>query len=747
MKSTNSFCYRYLPIICLLLLVNILIDGASLFAQTGSATSEAVPSYATPSLGDQIEVTINIDVTNVNPPDEKLGSFTGTLDWNSGVLAYNSNSGILSGFTGVVNVSSGHIAFNGANPSGATGNITVLRITFDVVGPGTSILDLEYSAMAAATTFNSLLPILTVNDGEVRVVPEIEVQGNSIEIVDGDATPSVTDNTDFGNVPIPGGTHDHTFTIYNTGTADLTITTPVTITGTHAADFTVTTQPGNTVTPGSNTTFTVQFAPSAVGLRSATINITNSDADENPYDFAIQGTGTVPSVPEIEVQGNSIEIVDGDATPTTADDTDFGNALVDGGTVDHTFTIYNTGTADLTITTPVTITGTHAADFTVTAQPANTVTPGGNTTFTVRFDPSAVGLRSAAINISNNDADENPYYFAIQGTGTEPDIAVNPPSKDYGIVVIDSSESHSFWVKNEGTADLNVTGETLVGGDSTEFSIDQGQVPFTLAPGDSHEVVVSFNPTSEGTKATTLQFTSNDPDENPFDVSLSGTGTVPDIPDIIVNPTSWDYGDVVIDSSSSKSFWVKNEGTADLNVTGEALVGGDSTEFSIDQGQVPFTLAPGDSHEVVVSFNPTSEGTKATTLQFTSNDPDENPFDITLTGNCTRVKVIKIDTAIPSDYALQQNYPNPFNPITVIPYQLPKSSFITLEVYNIAGQLIETLVNERRNAGYYTVQWVASKVGSGVYLFRIQAGDPSSGSPKGQAGQVFSEVKKCVFMK
>jgi uncharacterized repeat protein (TIGR02543 family) len=144
----------------------------TLLSPSGSATSSAIPSNATPSIGQQIVVTISIDVSGVNLPDNALGSFTGSLDWNPSVLTYNSNSGLLAGFTGAVNVSqvsSGHIVFNGANASGATGNVTILRITFDVVGTGSSDLNLEYSAMAAAVTFGNLLPILTVSDGYVEV--------------------------------------------------------------------------------------------------------------------------------------------------------------------------------------------------------------------------------------------------------------------------------------------------------------------------------------------------------------------------------------------------------------------------------------------------------------------------------------------------------------------------------------------------------------------------------------------------
>jgi len=107
-------------------------------------------------------------------------------------------------------------------------------------------------------------------------------------------------------------------------------------------------------------------------------------------------------------------------TPSTSDDTDFGNVLVDGGSVEHTFTIENTGTADLILNgTPlVSVSGANPGDFTVTVDPNSTVASGGGTTnFSVQFDPSAEGYREAMISIDRLDASGNPYNFIVSGTG------------------------------------------------------------------------------------------------------------------------------------------------------------------------------------------------------------------------------------------------------------------------------------------------------------------------------------------
>ena len=127
----------------------------------------------------------------------------------------------------------------------------------------------------------------------------MSVEGNSVEIADGDNTPSLADHTDFGNADTAGGTVVRTFTIKNTGSADLNLTgTPkVEVGGTHVADFAVTTQPTTPVAASGEITFQVTFDPSATGLRTATLIITNDDTDENPYDFAVQGTGAVTPTP------------------------------------------------------------------------------------------------------------------------------------------------------------------------------------------------------------------------------------------------------------------------------------------------------------------------------------------------------------------------------------------------------------------------------------------------------------------
>jgi hypothetical protein len=98
-----------------------------------------------------------------------------------------------------------------------------------------------------------------------------------------------------------------------------------------------------------------------------------------------------------------------------------------------------------------------------------------------------------------------------------------------------------------------------------------------------------------------------------------------------------------------------------------------------------------------------------------------------------------IDDTAPQTYSLEQNYPNPFNPTTNIKYTIPREGNVNIEVYDITGKLVNTLVNQSMNSGTYNVTWNGTNnsgqnVVSGIYIYRIQAND-------------FVSVKKMILLK
>ena len=92
------------------------------------------------------------------------------------------------------------------------------------------------------------------------------------------------------------------------------------------------------------------------------------------------------------------------------------------------------------------------------------------------------------------------------------------------------------------------------------------------------------------------------------------------------------------------------------------------------------------------------------------------------------------DNNIPVKYDLLQNYPNPFNPTTNLEFGISELGFVTLKVYDILGKEVKTLVNEIKPAGTYIVVFDGSNLASGVYFYRIEAGE-------------FREIKRMILLK
>ncbi len=100
----------------------------------------------------------------------------------------------------------------------------------------------------------------------------------------------------------------------------------------------------------------------------------------------------------------------------------------------------------------------------------------------------------------------------------------------------------------------------------------------------------------------------------------------------------------------------------------------------------------------------------------------------TLHVSVSDVSAIENGNAVPTTFKLSQNYPNPFNPETTIKYQIPQNVYVTMEIYNINGQKIRTLVNEEKSSGYYTIIWDGKNdynmaVSTGLYFMKMKAGD------------------------
>ena len=175
------------------------------------------------------------------------------------------------------------------------------------------------------------------------------------------------------------------------------------------------------------------------------------------------------------------------------------------------------------------------------------------------------------------------------------------------------------------------------------------------------------------------------------------------VPDYIIFPLNGTIVDsfqyIAIDPDGDQVSYSMLSGPAGSNVNANGLF---TWKPTVDQ----------DEHIYTITVQATDGQLSTTTSQFI--------------GVSSKITGIAKSNNIPTEYNLFQNYPNPFNPTTSIQFAIPKESHVKLSVFNILGQEIQVLVNKNMNAGNYKINFNASKLNSGLYLYRIETADYTS---------------------
>jgi hypothetical protein len=278
----------------------------------------------------------------------------------------------------------------------------------------------------------------------------------------------------------------------------------------------------------------IGFKPSATNSRTAKLSIASNDADEQPFDIPLTGTGI--GVPEIGVETSSAaNLLDGSATVA------FGPVLLGPSGAAQTLTIRNHGSGNLSGLS-ATVDGAHASDYSVSALTGTSLAPGANMALTITFKPAAAGSRNAFLRINSNDADESPFDISLTGSGlTLPEIGLvkqdltalaDGATLAFGSVNLGPSTSNqTITIRNTGDGALTGLALTLAGTNASDF-ITSALSSTSIAPGGSLTFTVTFKPSATGNRSASLRIANNDADENPYDLALTGTGV--GIPEIAV---------------------------------------------------------------------------------------------------------------------------------------------------------------------------------------------------------------------
>lgn len=249
----------------------------------------------------------------------------------------------------------------------------------------------------------------------------LRVLGGSLldQVIQHETKAKRSNGTGFGPVEREEDFKEALFFLRNTGTEPLSIS-GVEIRGQSPEHFTVTLQPGATIEPGGTAAVVVRFDPQLYGTVRANMAVFSNDPDRPRFTVRIAGNGMPPdSAADIAASGGPGDIRNGDRRARATTGTKFGVVEVGEAPVVRVFILTNRGGSTLSLElSQFEVTGANPGDFVITPDPTfTTLGPNQATTFSVRFAPTAVGLRRADIVLVSDDPDEAAFTFRVVGTG------------------------------------------------------------------------------------------------------------------------------------------------------------------------------------------------------------------------------------------------------------------------------------------------------------------------------------------
>jgi hypothetical protein len=258
--------------------------------------------------------------------------------------------------------------------------------------------------------------------------------------------------------------------------------------------------------------------------------------------------------------------------------------------------------------------------------------PGQSATFNVTFTPTTSGSVVGAISVialvsSSEDSNINynsPLSIPLSGTGISPPSVLQPTSSSlsFGSVQVGNSTTQSETLTNSGGSSVSITQANLSG---SAFSVSGLNLPLTLIPEQSFTFDVVFAPNSAGSVTGSISVVSN-ASNSTLIISLGGTGTAAG--QLVVTPTTLDFGSIVVGTSTSLP--------ATLSATGSSVTvssaTSNSSEFTLSGLSFPVTLAAGQSASFTFTFRPQASGTDTASISFISN-ASNSPTVESLTGS------------------------------------------------------------------------------------------------------------------
>ena len=418
-----------------------------------------------------------------------------------------------------------------------------------------------------------------------------------------------------------------------------------------------------------------------------TLCATNFDGEVEDYEIIVSD-GVSNS--EINITGNGFNILNQDNSPILLDFTDFGNVSVE-STLSRSFVIENLGinnNLSLTGSSPyISLSGANSGEFSVTTTPSNSINPNSNTNFTIAFNPTSDGLKTATVTIANDDNDESSYSFSIQGNAVLGEFCESYGNLDYQTsitnVTFNTLDHSDDGEKNVGYEDFtNSQSTTVEAGSSYDLSVsvdtDGNYIVYTNVwidwngdydfedDGETYDLGYAVNvedgitdlspltvlvPEDAAIGSTRMRVSAKYWDY-PDDCEIDFDGEVEDYtivvsaapaPEIVVigNDNEISYGDSTpsptdhtdlgsanTNQTISRVFTINNSGSLDLEISDISL--SNTTDFSFIGDAYDNTVEANGSTTFEIAFNSSTLGEKTSDVTITNNATSGSSYQFTI---------------------------------------------------------------------------------------------------------------------
>lgn len=487
--------------------------------------------------------------------------------------------------TGAVAVNITGYTFAGTNPT----DFSVASTTCGAVLAAGAICDvnLVFTPLGA----NERTASLRVTDSAIGSPQSVGLSGVGQSSV---LSVSVPAAVDFAST-VPGVPTNANVSIFNNGTSQVLITKAA-IGGTNASDFAVSYMPCATVNPETSCNVQVTFNPTAAGVRTATLNLTDN-ATGSPQSVTLVGVGQVSS-----------------ATLVVTSALAFPPILVASYNT-LSLAVQNTGTVTVTVSA-ATISGANASDFTV-LRACPTIAAGATCYLPLGFVPSAPGLRTATLTITDN-ATGSPQKVTLTGFGLAANAALSiPQALAFPSVTVGSYLLESIAIYNTGNTTVLFTSITVTGTNASDFQIF-ATCP-QMSPGAGCTIYVAFLPLNSGTRTASLRFADN-ATGSPQLVSLSGIGQAKTATASLTPSTLTFAAQAVGTQSSGQYVYLNNTGAVPVTVSGVSISGTNPQDFHVYSNTCAGATVNQNAYcYIQITFTPTATGARTATVVVKDN--------------------------------------------------------------------------------------------------------------------------------